>query len=228
MDIDSTKITPIHTSSLADAVVDRLREAMIRGQILPGEKISEVILSSKLGVSRSPVREALQRLELEGLVVRYPNRSTYVWDPTDDDLFEIYTLRCSVETLACELVMEKLTDDDFHALDVIIAGEARAIASDDLFQLIQEDKRFHEYILQKANHRRLYDTWKHIIAQWELLTFIRFRHDPLKILPSVIEDHQKLMRALRARDLADLDKVNREVNTRIFKEMLETNLFRKA
>jgi len=228
MDLESTTINPIRTNSLADVVVERLREAMIRGSLLPGEKLSEVILSSKLGVSRSPVREALQRLELEGLVVSRPNRSTYVWEPTEEDLFEIYTLRGCVETLAGELVIEKLTEEDFCHLETIMAKELEAIRSDDLFRLIQEDKNFHEYIIRTANHSRLYETWKRIIAQWELLTFIRFRHDPLKILPSVIEDHKRVLHALQEKNLADLDRVNRDVNKRVLKEMLETNLFRKV
>lgn len=228
MDLDIILTSPIRPSSLADAVVDRLREAMIRGHLLPGEKLSEVILSSKLGVSRSPIREALQRLELEGLVVSRPNRSTYVWDPTEEDLFEIYTIRRCVETLAGELIIEKFTAEDFQQLDLIMASELRAIHSGDLFTLIQEDKHFHEYVMLAANHRRLYETWKRIIAQWELLTFIRFRHDPAKILPSVIEDHKKMVHALREKDLAELDRVNREVNQRVLKEMLETNLFKKA
>lgn len=227
MDIESTLINPIRTSSLADVVVERLREAMIRGHILPGEKLSEVTLSAKLGVSRSPIREALQRLELEGLVVSRPNRSTYVWEPTEADLFEIYTLRGCVETLAGELVLEKLTEADFQYLDLIMASELAAIRSRDLFVLIQEDKKFHEYILQAANHNRLYDTWKRIIAQWELLTYIRFRDDPMKILPSVLEDHKMILEALREKNLLELDKVNRQINQRVLKEMLKTNLFKK-
>jgi DNA-binding GntR family transcriptional regulator len=216
---------PIITNSLADIVASRLREAIVTGQFQPGEKLSELGLTHILGVSRSPVREALQQLENEGLVVSKPNRSTCVWKPTETDLWEIYTLRSTIETLAGELVFDKLTSDDFHNLEAIIWNEGEAVAAGDFAKLIKEDRNFHEYIVKKSNHKRLIETWLRIIGQWELLSFIRFRLYSKSVPRTVMEDHKNIIKALKDRDIAKLSSLNREINERVMREIIKIGVF---
>lgn len=143
---NSRLFSPIPQYTLADAVTARLREAIVTGQLAQGEKLAETALAAQMGVSRSPVREALHRLQLEGLVHSQPNRGSYVWEPTEADVDEIISLRVMIESLAAEWALPNLTDEDFVQLDAIIERQRQLIEAGDFLKLIHEDKHFHEYV----------------------------------------------------------------------------------
>lgn len=211
----------IQQSTLADAVTERLRAAIISGQLAPGEHLAENILASRLGVSRSPVREALQRLEREGLVVRQTNRGSYVWQPTEKDVDEIFSLRTMLEILAAEWIVDDLTDEDFKALEQIIEREREVIEAGDALALIEEDKRFHEYLCRRAGHGRLLEWWEQIMGQWAVLIYRRLQHNPEAVVPTVLTDHRQIMELLRRRDLQGLIQLHRSINQRVIAQIKE-------
>lgn len=215
MAIIEEAIKPIQQTTLADAVCEQIRRAIIMGQLEPGQRLSEPALSGMLAVSRSPVREALQRLQLEGLVVGQTNRSCTVWRPSEADVREIFSLREMIETLAAEWSIDKLTEDDFKNMEEIVERQRIAIESQDYIGLIREDKNFHEYICARANHLRLLDWWHQIIGQWEVLIYRRLLANPDEVVPSVIRDHHALMDALRSRDLNRVRDLHRAINERV-------------
>lgn len=208
-------ITPIQQTTLADVVFERIRRAIIMGNLKPGQRLSEPALSAQLAVSRSPVREALQRLQLEGLVVGQTNRSCMVWSPNESDVKEIFSLREMIETLAVEWCINSLTEEDFKQLEQIIERQRQAIEAKDYVILIREDKLFHEYICIRANHQRLLDWWHQIIGQWEVLIYRRLLANPEEVVPSVIRDHHALMDALRSQDINQVRVLNRAINERV-------------
>lgn len=208
-------ISPIQQTTLADAVFERLRRAIITGTLQPGQRLSETALSTQMAVSRSPVREALQRLQLEGLVVGQTNRSCTVWNPSVADVKEVFSLREMIETLAAEWCIEKLTEDDFQQLDQIIERQRQAIEDQDYIVLIREDMLFHEYVCVRANHRRLLDWWHQIIGQWEVLIYRRLLANPEEVVPSILRDHHALMDALRSQDINRVHDLHREINERV-------------
>lgn len=205
-------ISPIHQTTLADAVCERIRRAIITGTLQPGQRLSEPALSAQLAVSRSPVREALQRLQLEGLVDGQTNRSCTVWNPTVEDVKEIFSLREMIESLAAEWCIDRLTEEDFRQLEEIIERQRQAIEASDYIVLIREDKRFHEYICARANHRRLLEWWNQIMGQWEVLIYRRLSADPEAVVPSILRDHHKLIAALRSRDINQVRALHRAIN----------------
>lgn len=215
MSILEDTIQPIRQTTLADAVLERLRRAIITGNLSPGQRLSEPALASHLAVSRSPVREALQRLQLEGLVDGQTNRSCTVWNPSTADVKEIFSLREMIETLAAEWCVDRLTDEDFLAMERIIERQRQAIEAQDYIVLIREDKEFHEFICTRANHRRLLDWWRQIMGQWEVLIYRRLLANPDEVVPSIIRDHHALMKALRSRDTEQVRDLNREINERV-------------
>ncbi len=213
MDVNS--IAPIRVTSLADVVAERMRKAIITGELNPGERLSEPALASQLGVSRSPVREALQILKADGLVVEYPNRSNYVWLPTPNDIDEIFSLRIMIETLASEWLVEHLSADDVRAMEAIMDEERRAIASNDLVAIMETDKCFHEYICDRSNHTRLKDWWNQLMWQWEAVLYRRIRKKPDQVLLTVIEDHTAILEAIKSHDLKLVGELHRSINLRV-------------
>lgn len=212
MTLIDEKIAPIHQTTLADAVCERIRRAIITGVLQPGQRLSEPALSAQLAVSRSPVREALQRLQLEGLVDGQTNRSCTVWNPTVHDVKEIFSLREMIESLAAEWCIDRLTEDDFQQLEHIIEQQRQAIEARDYIVLIREDKRFHAFICERANHRRLLEWWNQIMGQWEVLIYRRLSANPEAVVPSIIRDHRALMDALRSRDIHQVRELHRTIN----------------
>lgn len=213
-----TSLGPVAQNTLADAVAEHLRRAIIVGELAPGAQLAEPAVAAEMHVSRSPVREALHRLEAEGLVHGNRNHSTYVWDPTPQDVDEIISLRVICETLAAEWAIGKLTADDFVHLRSLVDQQRQALASGDRMRLLDLDMAFHEYVCRRANHQRLMEWWQHIISQVLVITHRRLRFDPGSVHRTVMDDHEGLLSALESRDLQRTAALQRSINARVAAE----------
>jgi len=211
-------LIPVSQNSLTDIVTAQLREAIVSGQLFPGEKITEVAMAERLGVSRSPVREALQRLERLGLVRSQLNYSTYVWDPTEADVDEIVNLRNMIEIYATEHIIHTLSDADFARLDAFISEQERDIQVKNYIDLVRSDRAFHEYIVHKTHNTRLMGWWDQIMSQWEVLVARRWRFDTVKVIPRVLHDHHSIINALKQRDLDRLVSMHMNINKEVCEE----------
>jgi len=211
-------LSPVSQITLTDTVTDKIREAIVRGELEPGERLTEPTLASRLGVSRSPVREALRRLENEGLVVRESSNGFSVWNPTEADVDEILSLRTMMESLAAELMIDKLTDADIRNLEEIYEAEKQAIAENRRLLLTKEDRKFHDYLIEASRHTRLLEVWNRVMCQWEVLVYRRIDLDP-QVFETVLTDHQDILDALKARDLERLIRLHKDINTRVGQEM---------
>ena len=107
---------------LRDVVFNTLREAILRGDLEPGERLMEIALANRLGVSRTPIREAIRKLELEGLVVMIPRRGAQVASITKKDLQDVLEVRSSLEVLATELACERITPEQLDSLKSASGG----------------------------------------------------------------------------------------------------------
>ena len=111
MDIKESEYLP-----LRDVVFLTLRKAILRGELAPGERLMELQLSERLGVSRTPIREAMRKLELEGLVVMVPRKGAEVAKISERSLKEVLEVRRALEELAVELACERMTEEEFEEL----------------------------------------------------------------------------------------------------------------
>jgi len=208
--------------SLADRVTEQLRIAIVLGQLAPGEKLAETALATQLGVSRSPVREALSRLEMLGLVKSFTNYSASVWAPTEQDVDEIYCLRATLDIYACERAMAYLAPEDFEQLEQEINRQAGLLKLVDYVALVNSDRWFHELVVLKANSRRLLLFWDQLISQWEVLTVRRWRFDADRMMTNrMLDDHCAILEALKARDIARLTQLHRRINQELCQETKE-------
>jgi DNA-binding GntR family transcriptional regulator len=156
-------LTPAFRKSLGEDVADRLREAILHGELSPGQHLREEELGERLEVSRGPVRDAFVLLEREGLVQSSRHRGVSVVELTRNDLQEIYTLRSALEPLAITLAIQRGSTRDLADMDASLAemssAFSRRITERDAARL---DVEFHDTIYQAAHHQRLSSAWDQI------------------------------------------------------------------
>jgi DNA-binding GntR family transcriptional regulator len=200
---DLSKVLAPHSKrSLAEDIIDHLREAIYLGHLAPNERLREEVLASALGLSRGPVREALAQLEREGLVIREPHRGATVARLSLDDLDEVHSLRLALEQLA---VVETMRRGDKRYID-----EMQAVI-DEMRQLLEGgistqdaallDTRFHEIYVQASGHKRLYNMWATLRPQIHIFLLSRnVVNQDFK--DYIVPDHQTLLDAMRSGDEA--------------------------
>jgi DNA-binding GntR family transcriptional regulator len=209
----------IQQLSLREQVVEQIRTAIIEGRLKPNDHIVEITLTQEMGVSRTPVREALILLEREGLVVSVPNRGCFVRAYDQEDVREISSMRTNLENFAAELIIDQLTQEDFALLDTKIEQQRLFIEKNDFKNVRRIDMDFHNYLIHCSNHSMLIRTWKEIVAQIAALLYIRAEGlDYDEYL--AIRDHKAILEAFRTRDLQAVQRCNRQINERVAGECM--------
>ena len=140
---------------LRDVVFNTLRQAILRGELQPGERLMEIQLAQRLGVSRTPVREAIRKLELEGLVLMIPRRGAEVAEITRQDLEDVLEVRAALEELAVKDACEHITDEQLQDLKKAANEFKRSLEGTDLVACAEADIHFHEIIYAATNNKRL-------------------------------------------------------------------------
>jgi DNA-binding GntR family transcriptional regulator len=182
--------------SLADEVTDQIRDMILAGRLQPGDRIGEAEISQRLRVSRGPVREALVRLEQEGLVASEWHKGAAVTDLSRVDVTELATLRVALEKLAITGACRSATEDDLAGLRDIVEHMRAASASgaDETETLARLDIDFHDAVYRAAHHERLYAAWSTIRSQ-VALALLR-RRVANKDYPGLVVDEHAALAAL--------------------------------
>ncbi len=195
-------LTPVEQRTLSDEAADRLRSAIRSGSLLPGTRLVERDLAERLGMSRIPIREAIQRLVEEGLVHKATHRGTFVYAPTLAEIEEISSLRVVLEHFVAERVLGRWIPDHETKLRAIVGDMRRAAAANDLQQLYEQDFLFHSALWEIANHSLLLEVVSGLRSRIN-----RFLHEAIialntSQLDSHIASHDDLVEGLKNGDLA--------------------------
>lgn len=183
---------------LRDVVFNTLRRAILKGELKPGERLMEIALADKLGVSRTPIREAIRKLELEGLVVMAPRKGAKVASITERDLNDVLEVRKGMEVLAISLACKRITGEELEKLESIERSFQSLIESGNLTELAEMDVKFHDTIYQATNNQRLVQLLNNLREQ-----MYRYRMEYLKdiaVRRTLAEEHKAIFEALRGRD----------------------------
>ena len=154
----SSRLVPVKLDSykpLREVVFDSLREAIINGTLRPGERLMEIQMAEELGVSRTPVREAIRKLELEGFVVMMPRKGAYVAGISFKDIEDVFEVRASLEALASGLAAERITGEELEDLERILVRKKEIIADSDLPAFVESDTQFHDSLYKCSRNQRL-------------------------------------------------------------------------
>lgn len=196
-------LAPARKRTLAEDVTERLREAILHGYFAPGQPLSEEQLARSLSVSRGPVRDALQQLEREGLIMTGANGRATIARLSRRDLDQVYSLRLALERLAMVEAMRNAKAADFEELEQIFHSMERGITKGMSAQDVADlDINFHDLIYRAARHDRLYDAWSNLKSQVYVFLLSRNLADPDYKGQVTVEGHAQLLDALRGGDEA--------------------------
>lgn len=191
---------------LRDVVFNTLRKAILKGELKPGERLMEIALAERLGVSRTPVREAMRKLELEGLVVMIPRRGAQVANITEKDLNDVLEVRIALENLSIENACTRMTEEQLSQLWEAAKVFERTMADGNLVKLAEADVAFHEVIYQSSDNRRLNQVLNNLREQ-----IYRYRVEYLKDEETrnlLVKEHEELYKAIKARDVKTAQEIS--------------------
>lgn len=183
---------------LREIVFEHLREAIIKGKLRPGERLMEMQLADEMGVSRTPVREAIRKLELEGLVIMIPRRGAYVADLSIKDVAETFEIRSALEALAASLAAERITPEEAEEMERILVRIGAAIEEDDMQQLVALDEEYHNLLYKASRNDRLMQILNNLREQIQ-----RFRVTTLAVPGRVrvaLQEHRNIAEAISERN----------------------------
>lgn len=184
---------------LRELVCEHIREAIINGVFAPGERLMEIQMADEMGVSRTPVREAIRKLEMEGFVVMIPRRGTYVSNMSIKDINDVYEIRTSLDILAAGLAAERINDDELEELQRLLVQVGHAIDSGDMEKVLEADSAFHDVLYKASRNERLRNIINNLREQITVIRGVSMSYPGR--LKDTQEEHRLLVESIAARDV---------------------------
>lgn len=184
---------------LRDVVFHTLREAILKGELKPGERLMELQLAAKLGVSRTPIREAIRMLEQEGLAVTIPRKGAEVAKMTEKDMEDVLEIREVLDELAVSLACRQMTEEQLDTLRRTMYEFVEYTKTGDVRKIAEADVKFHDIIYQSTGNPKLVSILSNLREQ-----MYRYRVEYLKdegTYPVLIREHSEIVEGLSDKDL---------------------------
>lgn len=183
---------------LRDVVFNTLRQAILTGELKPGERLMEIHLAERLGVSRTPIREAIRKLELEGLVTMIPRRGAEVAQITEKSMNDVLEVRRALDALCVELACDRITDEDLENLRLACDSFEAAVRTKDAKKIAQADVALHDIIVHATGNQRLIQLVNNLSEQ-----MYRYRFEYIKDSSqheTLIEEHRIIYQSIVQKD----------------------------
>jgi DNA-binding GntR family transcriptional regulator len=193
---------------LRDVIFETLRKAIVSGDIKPGERLMEVSLANQMGVSRTPVREAIRRLEAEGLVTMTPRKGTHVSELSVKDIMDVLEVRTVLDKLATELAAKRMQPAQLKALETVHKQYIACVEKENMEGAIKKDVEFHDMIYAASGNPRLVAVAGSLREHIYRFRVIYMSGSSL-IAENVLNEHEEILAALKdaqnnvASDLAE-------------------------
>lgn len=198
----------LNRSLLSERVYETIEESILNGEFAPGDALPEIRLSAELGVSRTPVREAIGKLELEGLVRTIPNRGALVVGISEQDIDDIYTLRMHIEGLAASWAAERITPEQVEQLRGIVDMQEYYMQRGEAQQVWELDNRFHALLYEASGShvlRQTLSSFHHFVQRARQVSI----QSPGRAGPSV-QEHRAVMEAVARHDSVAAERLMAE------------------
>ena len=183
---------------LRDVVFNTLRDSILTGEMKPGERLMEIHLANRLGVSRTPIREAIRMLEQEGLAVTIPRRGAEVAKMTEKDMQDVLQVREALDELAASIACELITEEELEKLAEAKQEFEEATQTRDLKRIAETDVVFHDIIYQATRNPKLVNILNNLREQ-----MYRYRVEYLKDeknYPVLLKEHQQMVEGFREKN----------------------------
>ena len=179
---------------LRDVVFNTLREAILKGELKPGERLMELQLAAKLGVSRTPIREAIRMLEQEGLAVTIPRKGAEVAKMTEKDMEDVLQIREALDELAAKIACEQISEEQLEELVATMHEFEESTKTDNVKKIAEADVMFHDIIYQSTGNPKLVNMLNNLREQ-----MYRYRVEYLKDennYPTLMKEHKDIVEGL--------------------------------
>ena len=183
---------------LRDVVFKTLRQGILTGELKPGERLMEIHLANKLGVSRTPIREAMRKLELEGLVTMIPRRGVKVAQITEKSMKDVLEVRKVLDRLSVELACERITEEEKTKLKEACLAFEVAVKEGDFAKIAKADVAFHDIIVSATRNMRLMQMVNNLAEQ-----MYRYRFEYIKDAPQherLVAEHEVIYKGIIERN----------------------------
>jgi DNA-binding GntR family transcriptional regulator len=183
---------------LQEFAYQKCQELIGSGELIPGKLYSESAMSKQLGISRTPLRTALQQLEKEGLIIRLPQRGFYVYEFKEKDIEELFAIRKAIEGYAVEHIANTRAEVDLKKARQHLSAQEDARQSDDYSVFIREDRKFHENLVAALDNKRLVMIYSDLRQSIELIGLKRFKMNSQR--NQSISEHKAIIQAIENGD----------------------------
>lgn len=183
---------------LRDVVFNTLRQAILTGELKPGERLMEIHLANRLGVSRTPIREAIRKLELEGLVTMIPRRGAEVAQITEKSMNDVLEVRRALDALCVELACDRIGPQELEELKTACEHFETAVKTKDVKKIAQADVALHDIIVQATGNHRLIQLVNNLSEQ-----MYRYRFEYIKDISQherLVEEHRIIYQGIVNKD----------------------------
>ncbi len=183
---------------LRDVVFNTLRQAILTGELKPGERLMELHLADRLGVSRTPIREAIRKLELEGLVTMIPRRGAEVAQITEKSMQDVLEVRRTLDALCAELACDRIDGEGIRRLGEACTAFEKAVAAGDVKRIAQADVAFHDIIVEATGNLRLIQLVNNLSEQ-----MYRYRFEYIKDFSQherLVKEHRIIYESIVSKD----------------------------
>lgn len=198
----------IDNKPLRDRVLDALRDAIVSAELKPGEPLIELELSAQLGVSRAPLREAIQILSREGLVETIPYRGAIVRNLSRRDIEELYSLRSVLESFAVQRIIERNDAEQVTRLRAVFESMLTAAQGGDLKAVNNIDREFHDTLIELSDHNLLVMTWSSVSMRVRQVMALRNRRN--SDITRIAYNHLPIIEAIEKADETEALRLIRE------------------
>ncbi len=205
METDFLELKLDNYKPLREVVFESIRGAIISGVLKPGERLMEVQLAEKLGVSRTPIREAIRKLELEGLVVMIARKGAYVADLSVKDIIEVLEVRAALEGLASGLAALRITEEEMRELEMTAQQFDKAIDAEDFDRIIEMDIEFHDRIFRAARNEKLLQINNNLREQVQRFRVMYINKSNKS--KTLAKEHYQIADAISKRNIAMAEKL---------------------
>lgn len=218
MPIPSDHLKPIRQSAKENAF-NQIQQWIIDGTLLPGEKLNDMELAKALNVSRTPVRESLQLLEVRGFVKMYPGKATEVTEVEKESINDLLPPLAALQALSAELAINHLTDEIIELLTHTNMRFAEAIRSENFYAALKIDEEFHQVIVDTANNKYISGLVDSLQAHVRRLFF----HNSIVLTEKSIEEHKTIIELMQQQDKEEVTSFMKENWLRSIEEFYARN-----
>ena len=204
--------------NISHDVVEYFKRMILNGELNPGDRIVETKFARELGISQTPIREAMHQLSGEGIVTIVPNKGPVIKELQKSDVFEIYSLRAAIEGLAIRIATQIASDEAVEELERFYSGMKVKLEDPSVDTLLQDSLYIHQSIIKLSKHERLINTYESISFQIALVNRILGRESTKQ---KEVDQHLELIEALKERNPDQAEKVMRKHIYRSYREFIE-------